>query len=185
MKGEKRMLVEMICAGFGGQGILTTGILISYCAFDTRKEFTWFPSYGAEMRGGTANCTVKISDEEIASPYAKEIDILLAMNGAAVDKFENRIKEGGYLFVNASLVQDRTYREDIHVIPVDTVELAKKASNPKGANIAMIGALIKKTGILKYEECDQAIEKYFASHGKARFTEANRAALKAGYEFVS
>ena len=65
------MLVEMICAGFGGQGILTTGILISYCAFDAHKEFTWFPSYGAEMRGGTANCTIKISDEEIASPYAK------------------------------------------------------------------------------------------------------------------
>lgn len=178
------MLVEMICAGFGGQGILTTGILISYCAFDAHKEFTWFPSYGAEMRGGTANCTIKISDEEIASPYAKELDILLAMNGSAVDKFENQIKKDGYLFVNSSLVEDREYRKDIHVIEVDTVSLAKKANNPKGANIAMIGAMIKETGILTFEECSEAINKYFTSHGKAKFNDANRAALKAGYEEV-
>lgn len=176
------MLVEMMCAGFGGQGILTTGILISYCAFDAHKEFTWFPSYGAEMRGGTANCTIKISDEEIASPYAKELDVLLAMNGAAVDKFENQIKKDGYLFVNSSLVEGRKYRSDIHVIEVDTVALAQKANNPKGANIAMIGALIKETGILTYEECSEAIEKYFTSHGKSKFNDANRAALKAGYE---
>ncbi|MBQ3122832.1 MAG: 2-oxoacid:acceptor oxidoreductase family protein, partial [Firmicutes bacterium] len=74
------MLKEIICAGFGGQGIITTGILISYCAFETGSQFTWYPSYGSEMRGGTANCTIKVSDEEIASPLAKEIDILVGMS---------------------------------------------------------------------------------------------------------
>ena len=140
------MLTEMICAGFGGQGVLTTGSLIAYCAFDSGKIFTWYPSYGSEMRGGTANCTVKISDgEEIANPLATEIDILLAMNGPAIDKFE-------------------------------------KANNPKGANIAMIGKLIKETGIMTIEECDKAIEKYFTDHGKAKFNDANKAALQAGYD---
>ena len=106
------------------------------------------------------------------------------MNGSAVDKFENQIKKDGYLFVNSSLVEDREYRKDIHVIEVDTVSLAKKANNPQGANIAMIGAMIKETGILTFEECSEAINKYFTSHGKAKFNDDNRAALKAGYEEV-
>ena len=175
------MLKEIICAGFGGQGIITTGILISYCAFETGSQFTWYPSYGAEMRGGTANCTIKISDEEIASPLAKDIDILIAMNGPAIDKFESSLRPGGYLFVNSSLVTGRTYREDINVVEVDTAALAEEANNPKGANIAMIGALIKKTGIMTFEGCSDAIEKYFTEHGKAKFNEANQAALKIGY----
>ena len=177
------MLTEIICAGFGGQGVLTTGSLIAYCAFDTNRNFTWYPSYGAQMRGGTANCTVKIDDEDdIATPIAKTVDILMAMNSPSVDLFESRIKPGGYLFVNSSLVKDRTYRDDIKVIEVDTDALAAKANNPKGGNIAMIGKLIKETGIMTIEECDKAIEKYFADHGKAKFSEANKAALMTGYE---
>ena len=178
------MITEMICAGFGGQGVLTTGSLIAYCAFDSGKLFTWYPSYGSEMRGGTANCTVKISQdgEEIANPLATEIDILMAMNGPAIDKFEKSIRPGGYMFVNSSLVKGREYRDDIKVVEVDTVALAEKANNPKGANIAMIGKLIKETGIMTIEECDKAIEKYFTDHGKAKFNEASKAALLAGYE---
>ena len=88
------MLKEIICAGFGGQGIITTGILISYCAFETGSQFTWYPSYGSEMRGGTANCTIKISDEEIASPLAKDIDILVGMSGPAIDKFIDSLRPG-------------------------------------------------------------------------------------------
>ena len=176
------MLKEIICAGFGGQGVLTTGILISYCAFDSGKIMTWYPSYGSEMRGGTANCTIKISDEDIASPLAKEIDILLAMNGPAIDKFQASIKPGGYLFVNSSIVEDKTYRDDINVVLVDTEKLAAEAGNPKGANIALIGALIKKTELMTFEQCEAAITKYFTEHGKAKFTEANKAALQVGYD---
>ena len=177
------MLKEIICAGFGGQGVLTTGILISYCAFDSGKTMTWYPSYGSEMRGGTANCTIKISDEEIPSPLAKEIDILLAMNGPAIDKFEKSIKAGGYLFVNSSIVDpNKKYRDDINVVLVDTEKLAAEAGNPKGANICLIGALIKKTELMTFEQCEKAITKYFTEHGKAKFTDANKAALKVGYE---
>ena len=176
------MLKEIICAGFGGQGIITTGILISYCAFETGSQFTWYPSYGSEMRGGTANCTIKISDEEIASPLAKEIDILVGMSGPAIDKFEASLRPGGYLFVNSSLVKDKTYRDDINVIMVDTDELAKEADNPKGANMVMIGALVKHTGIMTLEGCGAAIDKFFTEHGKAKFNEANQRALKLGYE---
>ena len=176
------MLKEIICAGFGGQGIITTGILISYCAFETGSQFTWYPSYGSEMRGGTANCTIKVSDEEIASPLAKEIDILVGMSGPAIDKFVGSIRPGGYLFVNSSLVKDKTYRDDINVVMVDTDALAAEADNPKGANMVMIGALVKHTGIMTLEGCGAAIEKYFTEHGKAKFNEANQRALKIGYE---
>ena len=176
------MLKEIICAGFGGQGVLTTGILIAYCAFDTEKHFTWYPSYGAEMRGGTANCTIKISDEEIASPLTKAIDILIAMNGPAIDRFESQLKPGGLLFVNSSIIGPRTYRDDIEVILVDTEDLAKKANNPKGANIALIGAVVKKSGIMTFDECSKAITKYFTEHGKAKFNEGNQVALKVGYD---
>ena len=176
------MLKEIICARFGGQGIITTGILISYCAFETGSQFTWYPSYGSEMRGGTANCTIKISDEEIASPLAKDIDILVGMSGPAIDKFIDSLRPGGYLFVNSSLVTGRTYREDINVVEVDTEELAKEADNPKGANMVMIGALVKHTGIMTLEGCGEAINKYFTEHGKAKFNEANQRALKIGYE---
>lgn len=134
------------------------------------------------MRGGTANCTIKISDEEIASPLAKEIDILVAMSAPAIDKFEANLRPGGYLFVNSSLVTDRKYRDDINVVEVNTTALAEEAKNPKGANIVMIGALIKRTGIMTFEGCSDAIEKYFTEHGKAKFNDANQAALKIGYE---
>ncbi|MCI2061587.1 MAG: 2-oxoacid:acceptor oxidoreductase family protein [Eubacteriaceae bacterium] len=180
------MLTEIICAGFGGQGILTTGILISYGAFKNGKKITWYPSYGSEMRGGTANCTIKISDgEEIASPYAKELDVLLAMNAPAIDKFEDRIKPGGYLFVNASIVpDDKKYRDDIKVVKVDTVKLAEEANNPKGGNIAMIGVILKKTGLLTLEQFEASIIKYFTDKGKEKFNDANIAALRVGYNSV-
>ena len=104
------------------------------------------------------------------------------MNGPAIDKFEASLRPGGYLFVNSSLVTGRIYRDDINVVEVDTAALAEEAGNPKGANIAVIGALVKKTGIMTFEGCSTAIEKYFTEHGKAKFNTANQAALKAGYD---
>lgn len=181
------MLTQMICAGFGGQGILTTGILIANGAFKSGNKITWYPSYGSEMRGGTANCTIKISDgEDIASPYAKKLDILLGMSSPAIAKFEDRIKPGGYLFVNSSIVEDdRKYRDDIHVIKVDTNELAKEAENPKGANIAMIGVILNVTGLIPLESFENSIIKYFTDKGKAKFNDANVRALRVGYNSVN
>lgn len=160
-------MVEMICAGFGGQGVLTTGLIIAHSAMMLGKEITWYPSYGSEMRGGTANCTIKINDGPIASPYSKNPDIVCALNEPAIDKFESSIKPGGYLFVNASLVkEERSYRDDITVVKVPMTEVAMKYDNPKGANLVLLGAVAAHTGLFTLKELDEQVTEYFAKKGK-------------------
>lgn len=179
------MNIGIICSGFGGQGVLTTGLLMAYAFHHGGKKITWYPSYGSEMRGGTANCMVKASDGDIASPYVKKIDVLITLNGPAITKFEKHVVPRGYLFVNSSLVDDsRVYRDDIHVIKVDTQKLAHEAGNDKGANIVMIGAALKKTGLLSFDEFNVAMTKYFTEKNKAKFNEKNTAALRAGYDSI-
>lgn len=176
------MLQQIICSGFGGQGVLTTGMLIAFAGHHSGNIITWYPSYGSEMRGGTANCMIKISDEEIASPYVKEIDILITLNDPAITKFEASVKPGGWLFANSALVdENRTFRDDINVVKVDAEKLAEEAGNPKGANIALVGAVLKKTGFLTYEQYRDAMNRYFTDKGKAKFNELNEKALLAGY----
>jgi|GEM_PF-151915 transcriptional regulator with XRE-family HTH domain len=124
------MKVDMICAGFGGQGVLTTGLILADAGMKLGMNILWYPSYGSEMRGGTANCTVKFSDEEIASPYAKTCDILMAMNAPAIDKFQERIKPGGLLLLNSSLVhEDKKLRSDIRVVRVPMADIAAQYEN--------------------------------------------------------
>lgn len=172
-------MVEIICAGFGGQGVLTTGLIIAHSAMMLGKEVTWYPSYGSEMRGGTANCTVKISDGKIASPCTKKPDILCALNAPAVDKFENSIKPSGYLFVNDSLVDPhRSYRSDIHVVRVPMSEIAIRLGNPKGANLVMLGAVAQHTGIFTLDELEEQVAHYFAKKGKVNPKNAD--CLRAG-----
>ena len=172
-------MVEMICAGFGGQGVLTTGLIIAHSAMMLGKEITWYPSYGSEMRGGTANCTVKINEGPISSPVSKHPDIVCALNAPAVDKFEGSIKPGGYLFVNASLVgEERSYREDIHVVKVPMTEIANELGNPKGANLVLLGAVAAHTGLFELKELDEQVTEYFARKGK--INPKNSACLAAG-----
>ena len=177
------MEVRIVCAGFGGQGVLTAGMLIASIANDEGKKITWFPSYGAEMRGGTANCTVKVSDQPIGSPMADILDIAFTMNEPAIDKFEGAIRPGGYLFVNSTIVSpERTYREDIHVIKVPASERAAEVHNDKGANLVMLGAMSKVTELFSQEELESGMCRYFASKGKAQYNEKNLEALRAGYK---
>ncbi len=179
------MLKRIVCSGFGGQGILTTGILIAYAGFQNDYRITWYPSYGSEMRGGTANCIVKLSDEEIASPYVQEIDILLTLNEPAIDKFEPKVAPGGWLFVNTPLVNpERGYRGDIKVVKVDAEGLAAKAGNPKGANIAMLGAVLRSTGLFGLDAYETAMTNYFTEKGKEKFNKLNSLALHHGYHSV-
>lgn len=179
------MNIGIICSGFGGQGVLTTGLLMAYAFHHNGKNITWYPSYGSEMRGGTANCMVKASDTDIASPYVKRIDILVTLNEPAIAKFEKQVVPGGFLFVNSSLVdENRCYRDDITVVKVDTEKLAEQAGNSKGANIAMIGAVLKKTAVLTFDEYNDAMTKYFTDKGKEKFNSLNTAALKAGYDSI-
>lgn len=160
-------MTEIICAGFGGQGVLVAGMIIIYAGMGEGKQVTWFPSYGAEMRGGTANCTVKISDEEIASPYVKQIDVLIAMNETSIDKFESKLRPNGVLLVNSSIVSEgRNYRDDIRVVKVPANDIAAKSENPKGLNIIMLGALAEATNIFEKEYLKKSMNQYFADKGK-------------------
>ena len=160
-------MAEIICAGFGGQGVLVAGMIITYAGMDEGKNVTWFPSYGAEMRGGTANCTVKINKDEIASPYSKKLDILIALNEVSINKFENQLKPGGTLVVNSSLVsENRDYRDDINVVKVDATNIANELDNPRGMNIVALGAMAKSTGLFDTEYLRKSIDKFFADKGK-------------------
>lgn len=173
-------MLEIISAGFGGQGVLTAGLIISKISSDNGKNITWIPSYGSEMRGGTANCNVKVSEQEIASPFVKEIDVLIAMNAPSIDKFESMIKPSGLLIVNTSLVEDRKYRDDITVVEIPATDLSVELKNPRGANIAMLGAFIKSTELLEKDVFADGIDQFFGEKGIKN--EANRLCFEKGYE---
>lgn len=173
---------EIICAGFGGQGVLTTGLILSNAALKDNKHVTWIPSYGSEMRGGTANCNVKISEDLISSPFVKKIDILIAMNEPSIDKFESLIKPGGYLILNSSIIEKRTYRDDINVVEVPANEISTKFANSRGLNIAMLGGVIGKTKLFNKEFFAEVIRAYFEKKGIRN--PKNIDVFNEGYEIV-
>jgi 2-oxoglutarate ferredoxin oxidoreductase subunit gamma len=158
--------VNLICAGFGGQGVLTAGLILGKTATETGKYVTWIPSYGSEMRGGTANCSVKISDAKIASPFIKEIDILIAMNQPSADKFGGAVKPGGLIILNSSLVKDRPFRKDLRVFQVDATAIAEGLANPRGANLAMLGGLAAAGALLDAGTIRDGINRFFDEKGK-------------------
>ncbi|MDR1272569.1 MAG: 2-oxoacid:acceptor oxidoreductase family protein [Clostridiales Family XIII bacterium] len=160
-------MIEMVCAGFGGQGILTSGLILAEAGMKLGKNVSWYPSYGSEMRGGTANCTVKFSEREIASPYARQIDILFSLNEPSIDKFEARLKPGGLLLTNSSIVPaGRKYRDDVRVIKVPVAEIAASYDNPRGANIVMMGTLAANSGLFDADALARMIDEYFSKKGK-------------------
>ena len=177
------MAKEMICAGFGGQGVLTAGMILINAGMELDKNVLFYPSYGSEMRGGTANCTVKISDGLIASPISKNPDILLTMNTPAIDKFEDQLKPGGLLLVNSSIVpEDRTYRDDIKVVKIPATDIAMEVNNPKGANLVMLGALAANSDLFMVDYLEKAIVSFFEKKGKGKFNEKNVACYRRGVE---
>jgi len=154
---------KVIIAGFGGQGILLIGQMLAYAAMYENREVTWMPSYGPEMRGGTANCSVVISDTPIASPLITECDILAVMNGPSLDKFENTLIPGGELFINESIIPQKSRRKDISVNYVDCAGISsEKLGNGKAANVVMLGAMIKKTGIVDLATMEKVCEAVFS-----------------------
>jgi len=169
-------------AGFGGQGVLLMGYVLSHGAMLKGLNVTYFPAYGTEMRGGTANCTVIIADKKIASPVASHPDILVAMNYPSLLKFETVVREGGLILINSSLIDASPEREDITVIRVPVGELARKLGSDRQTNMIMIGALSAKTGLLSMEETRLGMEA--ALKGKEKFFRANMAAIERGAEYV-
>lgn len=160
-------MTEIICAGFGGQGVLVAGNILAFAGMEAGKIITWYPSYGSEMRGGTANCNIKISDEEIASPYVKAPDVLICLNEVSIGKFMGTMKPGSILVVNSSLCSpDYAFRDDIRVVRVPASDIANELGNPRGLNIAALGAAVAASGMFDCEAFKGYIDKFFARKGK-------------------
>jgi 2-oxoglutarate ferredoxin oxidoreductase subunit gamma len=152
------METRIIIAGSGGQGILFLGKVLSFAGMLEGREVTWFPSYGAEMRGGTANCTVILSSDMIGSPVVLRPDILVIMNKTSFDKFQPRVKKDGLIFYDRSLIKDPTVRHDVRTVAVPATEIASSAGNTKSANMVMLGAVLAETGLLKKSSVMKVIE---------------------------
>ena len=176
------MITRTIFAGFGGQGVLLMGYVLSHGAMLKGLNVTYFPSYGAEMRGGTANCTVTLSDRKIASPVASNPEILVAMNYPSLEKFEPAMAPDGLVFLNASLIEDHPGRPDLQVIRVPTVQLAQEVGSERTLNMVMIGAVCAKTGLLEMEECFAGMEA--ALKGRDKFFPMNRKGIERGFRYI-
>ncbi|MCJ7695250.1 MAG: 2-oxoacid:acceptor oxidoreductase family protein [Anaerolineaceae bacterium] len=176
------MQTEIIVSGFGGQGTLYAGQLLSYAAMDAGKHVTWIPSYGPEMRGGTANCTVVISDEEIGSPFVQYPKVVIAMNLPSLDKYEDLLAPGGYLVVNSSMVNREVRRKDLHVLMIPANEIAEEIGNQKAANMVLLGGLIGNSSILDIKDLVNALGSHTAARLK-KFVEMNISALERGASF--
>ncbi len=173
------MQQEVIIAGFGGQGVLFTGLLLTYAGMDAGKEVTWIPSYGPEMRGGTANCTVVISDEEIGSPFVLNPTAVIAMNLPSLEKFEDLVKPGGVLVVNTSMVNRSVDRDDITVVNVPANDIAETIGNKRAVNMVMLGALLGNSDILSLEALEAALEAHLPERHKKTLP-MNKEALRQG-----
>ena len=176
---EKQFLI----AGFGGQGVLLIGQLIAKAAMRQGYEVSWMPSYGPEMRGGEANCAVVVSDEPIGSPLVSEPPVLVAMNKPSLYKFVNRVKPGGTIIVNSSLIPDKVERDDVKVVYIDAQEIAMEAGNARTANIVVLGAYMGISQLFPTETVKKMIEGKFAS--KPKVIPANLKAFDLGYAAAS
>ena len=175
------MTKKFIFAGFGGQGMLLIGKFVAMACMLEGKHVSWLPSYGPEMRGGTANCTVIVSDEDVGSPMADTADVIVAMNLPSLIKFESKVKPGGLLVINKSLIDRKAERTDIQVVYCDANKIAEQVGNPKGANVAILGAVMAKEPIVEFDKMVEAIRIELGER-KARFLEGNKKALLAGME---
>ncbi|MES0361539.1 MAG: 2-oxoacid:acceptor oxidoreductase family protein [Anaerolineales bacterium] len=177
------MQTEIVIAGFGGQGVLFAGQVLAYAGMDNGKEVTWIPSYGPEMRGGTANCTVIISDEEIGSPLVRNPRGLIAMNLPSLDKYESTLIEGGSLIVNSSLVNRSIDRDDVQHVLIPANEIAESLGDKRMTTIVMVGALLAQIPVLSIESIEKALEDHLPERHK-KLLPLNFEALRAGEEFV-
>ena len=170
---------NMVLAGFGGQGILFDGKVIAYGGLNDGKEISWLPSYGPEMRGGTANCSVCISDKTIGSPLVVTPDVLIALNLPSFEKFIDTVKPGGTVIIDSFLINKKVEREDVNVFYVPATKLAEENGIKGLANIILVGKLFKETGFCTEEALYKAIEKCVPAR-KANMLEFNKKALEIG-----
>jgi len=175
------MKIEVICSGFGGQGALTVGKFLSLAAMKEGKDVSWLPSYGPEMRGGTANVAVVISDKQIASPLVSNPNLLIALNKPSVDKFGPMIKPNGLMIANSDMCPNKLDREDIEEVYAPMSSIAKEIGSAKVLNMVSLGVLIGKTGIVKYETVESDLREILGKKNPA-LLEANLKAISKGIE---
>ncbi len=173
------MQERVIIAGFGGQGVMSMGQLLTYSGMIEKKNVSWLPSYGPEMRGGTANCNVMVSDDPVGSPVVTEATAAIVMNRPSLDKFESDVVEDGLLLVNSSLIDIKAERDDINIYYIPANDIAVEVGNSKAANMVMLGAYLELTKVVKSETVIDAFTKVFGE-GKAHLVPMNKEALERG-----
>ena len=173
---------QILIAGFGGQGILFSGKFLAYEGLIEGKEVSWLPSYGPEMRGGTANCSIILSDTKIGSPIVDNPDVLIAMNTPSYDKYINEVKAGGIAVIDSSLIDKKTDRTDIEAYYIPATKLASDENLPGLANMIILGNFIKKSGIVPVENIEKAMQKVVSAK-KQNLFDLNMKAVKLGYDY--
>ena len=177
------MQTELIISGFGGQGVLFAGQLLSYAAMDEGLEVTWIPSYGPEMRGGTANCTVIISDQEIGSPLVKNPTAVIAMNLPSLDKYEEVAANNGIFVVNTSIILRKPVRPDVRWVMVPGNKIAEDLGDPRMTNMVMLGALLANLPVLPLEALEKSLQAHLPERHH-RLLPLNFQALRKGAEYA-
>jgi 2-oxoglutarate ferredoxin oxidoreductase subunit gamma len=178
------MQAEIIISGFGGQGVLFAGQLLAYTALDNGRHVTWFPSYGPEMRGGTAHCTVIVSEDEIGAPVVKNPSSAIVMNIPSLEKYEPLVKTNGVLVVNTSLVDRQPTREDIESVLIPANEIAEERGEKRLANLVMLGALLKRIDLFTIQEVGESLGKHIPERHRS-LLQANLEALAKGAEIAA
>ena len=178
---KKPVYANVIMAGFGGQGLMFIGKLLAYSTMKTGKHVTWIPSYGPEMRGGTANCTVVISDKEIGSPVITSPQALIIMNNPSLEAFEPRLQPQGTLFLNSSLITRKVTRKDIDIIAIPANDIAVEVGEKRTANMVMLGAYVAQTKVASKESILEGLKEFFGK--KIQFLDVNTKAFEKGMEY--
>ena len=177
------MTTQLLIAGFGGQGVLFAGKFIAYKGLMEEKEVSWLPSYGPEMRGGTANCSIILSDEPVGSPIVSDPDVLIAMNLPSLDKYEDATVSGGSIFIDSTLIGRKVEREDVKAFYIPATKMANDAGIPTLANMIMMGKMIKETGMVRFDDVVDALKKVVSAK-RANLLDLNIKALEAGYNYA-
>ena len=173
---------NILIAGFGGQGVLFAGKFLAYAGLLLDQQVSWLPSYGPEMRGGTANCNVILSDNPVGSPIVEHPNVLMVMNNPSLDKYENAVQPGGTVFVDSTLIGRKLMRTDVEAVYIPATQMAIDMGVPTLANMILLGAIIEKTGCIDFGSVEAALHKVIPAR-KANLFDVNMQALNAGREF--
>ncbi len=173
---------ELLIAGFGGQGVLFVGKVLAYKGLLEGRQLSWLPSYGPEMRGGTANCSVILSDIPVGSPIVSDPDILVAMNLPSFKKYESTVKAGGMIFADSSLISEKTTRTDVKAFYIPATAMATEAGIPTLANMIILGKLIRESGLVDYATIGDALKKVVSAK-RAELLDVNLKAIQLGYDY--